>query len=245
MDRRLVLALAVLLAAPLPGDAQRTEPLAPGRITIEPFLGYRARFRAEFRHQVDLAGERTFLQERRAVEAGPLIGAAVAVPLPGRFALAGSFAYGFSADAEYEQPATSAPQLGLTDSGALLFARLGLAYQFFDSEPEFQLRRVAARAILAPALLRMEASEGADGPLAESSTHYGVAMGVDARLPLGSEAISLLLGAEDFLTFWDTDAEAERLAGALGEEFGTVVRVRTDTDATNIIIGRLGLSLRF
>lgn len=253
MGRCLAAALVLLTSMPSLALAQVAhmgleEPFAPGRITVAAYAGYRYRYAATFDEVLESGSQQIFARERIEVDAAPVVGASVSVPFTGRFSFVGAAAYGFSGSGSVISVSSEGTQAGLlADAGTFLFARAGFGYQFLDTSPENALRRVAATASLAPALVLLDPA--GNDPNLESDdmlTNLGVAFSANGIIPLTPwPSFAIHVGLEDFVTFWNTGSLASRLATDLGRATGTTVRAEVDADPTNILMAHVGLRVRF
>lgn len=253
MGRCLAAALVLLTSMPTLADAQivrvgTEEAFAPGRIMVAPFAGYRYRYAATLDQVVEVFGEQTFLAQRIEVDAAPVVGAALSVPLTGRFAVVGSAAYGFAGSSQTITFSSEGSNASFSpEGGTFLFAKAGFSYQFLDTSPENAMRRVAATASVAPALVRID-PPGAQADLTsdDAINHFGFAVSANGIIPLRPwPSLALDLGLEDFVTFWNTGEIASRFARDVGTELGTTVRTEVDADPTNIVMAHVGLRIRF
>lgn len=252
MGRCLAAVVTLLIVCPLPAAPQGVtradeEAFAPGRVSVTPFVGWRYRYAAIVDQALEAGGEVFFMSERVEVEGAPVLGAEVAVPLTGRFAAVGSFAYGFAGAVETISVSASGSSASFSpEGGTFMFAKLGGSYQFIDRHPEFRLRELAATATLAPGMVRIDPPGNTALRSDDAIVHWGVALGADAYIPLAPwPSLALNVSIEDFITFWNTNEISSRLARDVGTETGLAVRADVDSDPTNIILLQAGVTYRF
>ena len=76
--------------------------------------------------------------------------------------------------------------------------------------------------------------------------HPAIAIGVQAMIPLAMwPGLSVYLGLDDYVTFWNDQTEAERLSRLVGEQIGTSIRTEVDSSTGNIFLVRAGFNLLF
>lgn len=247
MGRWMWAVLTLLVAAPMPLMAQLTEPIPPG-IMLRPFVGYRVTHSHTRTILLSAGGASEGFIEEERVEPGPTVGAELTIPVAGRFSAVAAFTYGFSADSRTTSFSAGGSGFGFNpDAGTMMFMKVGLDYQFVETEPRLRMDRPAAGINIGPAVVRHDPGdfEGA-GALADPLWHPAVALGANAMIPLSMwPALAVYAGIDDYITFWNDATEAERLAEFRGTQLGTSVRAQVDSDIGNLFLVRAGLNLRF
>lgn len=246
MKRAVFTVLALLATVPSAAAAQGTmteEPLWGPSARITPFVGVAPSVGRTERWTVSYNGAVSGGEYDVDLGAGPAVGAAFEIQMARRFALIGAGYFVTRGDTrEYSQVAGEY----ITSEGSdFAMGKIALAVRLREAMSEMQLRLLTATVFAGPAYIReMPSDQGISDALGESLSHWAANFGVDAEIPLGDGAIAIQLGVEDFLTFWNSDAIADRYDAFFGE-LGLSTESTLETDVSNMIIVRAGLSFRF
>lgn len=243
--KRGVFAVLALLAAPVPAAAQGLmtgqSPWGP-RFRFTPFVGMAPTVSRAERWVVAYDGDFSAGNYDVKLGAGPLAGASLEVRLIDRFALIGSgYFVKRSETREYSQ---ALQEYIVTEGSDFLVARAALAIRMRENVAQLQKRSVTASVFAGPAYVREMPSAELGPILGQYLDHWAASFGVDADVPLGGGAVALQFGLEDFYTFWNTTAIASR-NDAFFADSGFATQSSLETDASNMVLFRVGLSFRF
>ena len=243
-----IVALAAALLVPGTAAAQAFMVLPDSRVALTPFVGYRFPFSIEGTRTLtrfDFIETAAFEEDRRG---GAALGAELEVRAFGLFSLVGAFAY--SRPGRIEQTIETGDALVTVeaDGPQIWFAKAGLLLRLPEPAPDRRRYRPAGFLVVAPALVRESYRTSAlfepDPTTPEGSSnaihHPALNFGAAVVTPLGSPNVALSVGFEDYVTFWDTDALAERdLASTPG------LQAEYSYNQSHVFFLRAGLSFRF
>ena len=253
---RSALALLGLLALPLAAAAQNDRPLlanepTPERLpesnfSITPYLGARVPFNTGTAVLVTEGGSQFNLRWERG--GGAMIGVDATARVRGPFHVVGGVAYSDRRD-DLVLLATPSTVDTLTGQGAAYwFAKAGVQVRLADPNPDNRRFHPSALITAAPAIVWIDwnAVPGFSNAANRGSHHFALNLGADAAARIGRSARwSFTLGAQDYLTFWNTDRLTARDA-AVGEAvLAEPVVIAYDYSNSNIFVLRAGISYRF
>ncbi len=248
-----LLALAGLLALPTLAAAQVRDPGRPvgqlpdARFAITPFVALRVPYATGDQYVFTDAGPAYLVSEERG--GGAVAGAEVEMRARGPLSVLGSLAYGSNGEHQIVVTSEEGEVIPLRADGPETFmAKLALAYRLPEPRPDNRRFRPAGFLSVGPSLVRMDydADDEFGGSWTEPINHWGLNFGIHTATTLGSPRVALHFGLEDFLTFWDTERLSERDAVIFGSVLGDEsARVDFNYSASNIILLRAGISLRF
>lgn len=253
-----VLALAGLLMLPAAAHAQidggfASQPptgLVPfSRFAVTPWVGVRVGYGSGNFFVDTESGDQFLLREARG--GGAALGVNAEMQLTGPLNLVTGVAYSMANEDELTV-STVGDDPTITrwssDGPEVWFFKAGLQYRLPDPIPDNRRFHPAAYITVAPSLVVMDHPdfEGLDNDDVTGTTrHFGLNMGVDAVTAIGSRGLSLSLGLENYLTFWDEDRVRVRDEVLLGGLFQEPVQINYDAGTANILMLRAGVSWRF
>lgn len=242
MKRAALVVLALAAAVPATASAQGVvtdEPLWGPRVRLTPFVGVAPGASRIERWTANLGGQVRHDEYDVDLGAGPAAGLGVEIQVVERFAVIGAGYFVSRGDTRVYS--RTASEYIITGGSDFLMAKLAAALRLREAVSEMQLRRLTATAFAGPAFIREMPDDPRGGAFDESLSHWAVNFGFDAEVPIGSGSVALQLGAEDFLTFWNSDEIAARADAANGN----TTESSLDADLSNMFVFRVGLTLRF
>ncbi|HEU0054605.1 MAG TPA: hypothetical protein VFQ39_15565 [Longimicrobium sp.] len=254
---RCALALLGLLALPAAAAAQQERPLLANeppperlpesRFAITPYIGVRVPYTTGNVVVLGESGQQFVLQEERGGSTMAGINAEARLSGPVSF-IAGVAYSGREQDTFVflDGNGTGGTRVD-TDGPAVLFAKAGVTWRLPDPIPDNRRFHPSAFLTVAPAMvfLDWQDADGVDEDISKTSSHFALNLGADATARIGGGKWAINLGAEDFLTFWNTDklrTRAETINALVTDEQS--VTLDYDYSNSNIIVLRFGLSYR-
>lgn len=247
MMRPVLAAAAATMFIPLAVSAQlmplQDELPWGARLRITPYVGLAPAVTRVEHYLVDVGG--TLTEGRYDVDfgSGQAAGADIEVRVYDRFSLLAGGTYIRRGETiEFAEATGTFSQREGTD---FLMAKAGLAVRLTEGVSEMQLRQLSASVYVAPTYIREmpRADVRQDPLLLEDITTWGVSIGLDAEIPLGSERLAAQVGIEDVVTFWNED-ELARRNDALFAQGGVTSNTTVKADLTHQWLIRAGLTFR-
>jgi hypothetical protein len=213
------------------------------RLRVTPYVGLAPAVTRIENYFVEVGG--TLTQGRYDVDfaSGQAVGADIEVRVYDRFSLLAGGTYIRRGETiEFSEAAGSFTQREGSD---FLMAKAGLAVRLTESVSEMQLRHLSASVYVAPTYVReMPRPDVRQDPLLlEDMATWGVSLGLDAEIPLGSERLAAQVGIEDVVTFWNEGELASR-NDALFAQGGLDSNTTVKADLTHQWLIRAGLTFR-
>ena len=241
--RRMLLSVVIALVS-LPGlitaqDFERTGALA--RVTVSPWLGYRVGY-SQAGSVLTTRNDTTRLESMDFEPEGALAaGFDAGVRVGGLWSVLGGFAYTAPSDVFLTVNSDNGEEFFVGSHNAMYMAKLGVALDLREQEPDFRLHRPTAALFLMPALVFFDpVDEGLAGDLDDRYSQLAVNFGFKGETPIWQPNLLFQIGAEDYFTFWNEDRPARRAVAGddqLTAEF--------DFDPSHILLLRVGLTYQF
>ena len=239
--------LAVLICTVLPNGAQaQAEPTWGPVLRITPTLGISPTFKQSGDATIVSPTDVTVHRFQFDYPSGLPVGVNVELRFWNRFSLIAGGVWSARGDGEvtdFEEEVTYQ-----TAGTNFWLAKAGLAVRLNEVRPAMQRRQLNASIFVAPALIRDVAKSELFAPVSAANTieHFGVNLGAEGELPLGSEHLAFTVGVEDWLIYWnDTDEEYLTRVGAYLEQGFPRDVVSVEADRSHLWVLRVGLSFRF
>lgn len=251
----LLIALLILVVlAPRAVAQAPEEPADPAadfawpRFSITAFVGARAGFDPEI-DRVVTSSSGTLITSTRArfeAEGSPVVGVEVDARLAGPFSLIASVARDPGGDVAHRVDGDLFPAPEDVQVEPAWFGKLDLGIWLREEDDDAELRRYhpagALFAGLAARRVEPEDVAGIEGDFEDPYMVWGANFGVKAETPIGYGVV-LQLALEDYWTFWDED-RLEELTEARWRAAGQDVQVQVEQDDSQLVVARIGLSLR-
>lgn len=239
--RRLGLAGAALLLPAL-ASAQGA-PLAPRGLALIPYVGWATgTTRAETWSYLDGSGAAVREEVKMHLADGLAAGLNVQLPVVGSLSLLGGALY---VDRDAADFSINGGESWTFTGSRSVFIKAGAALQLPQSDDPLVVHRLGAALFLAPFYMFEKPQPIAsipDSDLFDSAHHIGLSFGASGELPFARDRLTLQVGLEDYLTFWD-EAGLQRLPDWLHDAPpGNATGVQADP--THQWLLRAGFSLR-
>ncbi len=243
MKRAVFAALVAVVTLPVAGQSQMSgtldRPMWGPRVRVTPFVGVAPAVQRTERWTIALNGQAAVSDYDVELASGWGAGASVEVLAVERFAFIASGAF-------FSRGRTTEFSSDLDDyfeheGSNFIMAKAAVAVRLREQVSEMQMRTLTATLFAGPAWVREMPKDDPFAPAAlqDAVSHWGVAFGADAEIPLGWRALSIQAGIEDNLVWWNADEFAARNDRALANGSRSVL----DTDPSHMWTFRLGLTM--